>query len=120
LRNLHVFVWCSRRISAPSFGVTPGSVLDSGWKEVTGRDESALGVRACSLRRSLRMTADQLRGPPQRAKTKRETNMKVKGPLFAAVVAAVGVLVAVPAGVADNGNASATLSFFSGGGGAHA
>ena len=46
--------------------------------------------------------------------------MKVKGPLVAAVVAAVGVLVAVPAGVADNGNASATLSFFSGGGGAHA
>src|SRR5437870_6745785 len=46
--------------------------------------------------------------------------MKMKRMLFA-VVAAAGVLVAVPtAAVADNGNASPTLSFFSGGNGAHA
>lgn len=45
--------------------------------------------------------------------------MKMK--LLAAAVAAAGVLVALPAvGGADNGNASPTLSFFSGGDGAHA
>lgn len=42
--------------------------------------------------------------------------------MFFALATALGVLVAVPAGApaADNGNAAPTLSFFSGGGGAHA
>jgi hypothetical protein len=45
--------------------------------------------------------------------------MKMK--VLLALVAAAGILVAVPTtAVADSGNASPTLSFFSGGGGAHA
>jgi hypothetical protein len=42
--------------------------------------------------------------------------------LFPALLAALGLVIAVPAGAvaADNGNALPTLSFFSGGGGAHA
>src|SRR5207253_3249626 len=49
----------------------------------------------------------------------RETNMKMKRLLFAFGVAACA-LVAPIAAVGDNGNASPTLSFFSGGNGAHA
>jgi hypothetical protein len=41
--------------------------------------------------------------------------------MFVALVAALGVLVAIPtAGLADSGKASPTMSFFSGGGGGHA
>jgi hypothetical protein len=41
--------------------------------------------------------------------------------MFVALIAALGVLVAIPtAGLADSGKASPTMSFFSGGGGGHA